>query len=38
MLGLEIAVDGRKAIDVAVSEAEHAWATALEKYFKKAVA
>ena len=35
---LEIAVDGRKTIDVAVAEAEHAWATALEKYFKRAVA
>jgi phosphoribosylformylglycinamidine synthase len=35
---IEIAVAGQKTIDVAVAEAEHAWATALEKYFKKAVA
>ncbi len=35
---LEIVVGGEKAIDVAVAEAEHVWATALERYFKKAVA
>ena len=35
---LEIAVGGRKTIDVAVGEAEQLWATALEKYFKRAVA
>jgi phosphoribosylformylglycinamidine synthase len=35
---LEIAAGGRKVIDVAIAEAENLWATALEKYFKKAVA
>ena len=35
---LEISIQGRKAIDVAVAEAEHVWATALQKHFTKAVA
>ena len=35
---LEIAVAGQKVIDLAVAEAENLWATALEKYFKRAVA
>jgi phosphoribosylformylglycinamidine synthase II len=35
---LEISAGGRKVIDVAIAEAENLWATALEKYFKKAVA
>jgi len=35
---LEISVQGRKAIDVPVAAAEQVWATALEQYFKRAVA
>jgi phosphoribosylformylglycinamidine synthase len=35
---LKITVRGQDAIDVAVSEAEHIWATALETYFKRAAA
>ncbi|HET7695472.1 MAG TPA: phosphoribosylformylglycinamidine synthase subunit PurL [Vicinamibacterales bacterium] len=35
---LAIHVDGRSAIDVAVTEAERLWSTALERYFKRAVA
>ena len=35
---LEISVEGRKAVDVAVADAEHIWATALEKFFKRAAA
>jgi phosphoribosylformylglycinamidine synthase II len=35
---LAIAIQGRNAIDVAVAEAEHVWATTLEKYFKRAAA
>jgi phosphoribosylformylglycinamidine synthase len=35
---LHITAGGRKVIDVAIAEAETLWATALEKYFKKAVA
>jgi len=35
---LEISVQGQKVIDVAVADAEQIWATALEKYFKRAVA
>jgi phosphoribosylformylglycinamidine synthase len=35
---LTIAVDGRPAIDCAVSEAETIWATALEQYFKRRAA
>jgi formate-dependent phosphoribosylglycinamide formyltransferase (GAR transformylase) len=35
---LEISIHGQRAVDVAVAEAEHVWATALEKYFERAVA
>ena len=35
---LEISLQGRTAIDIAVAEAENVWATALQKHFKKAVA
>jgi phosphoribosylformylglycinamidine synthase len=35
---LTITVDGRPAIDCAVSEAETIWATALEQYFKRRAA
>ena len=35
---LAIAVGGQKVVDLAVAEAENLWATALEKYFKRAVA
>jgi phosphoribosylformylglycinamidine synthase II len=35
---LSIAVDGRSAVDCAVSEAEGIWATALEQYFKRRAA
>jgi phosphoribosylformylglycinamidine (FGAM) synthase-like enzyme len=35
---LEISIQGRKAIDVAVAEIEAIWATALEKFFKRAAA
>jgi phosphoribosylformylglycinamidine synthase len=35
---LSITVDGRPAIDCAVSEAEGIWATALEQYFKRRAA
>ncbi len=35
---LRIAVSGRVVIDLAVDEAEHAWSTAIEKYFAKQVA
>jgi phosphoribosylformylglycinamidine synthase subunit PurL len=35
---LRIAVDGAKVVDVAVAEAENLWATALARYFKRAVA
>ena len=35
---LEIRAGGRKVVDVAIAEAETLWATALEQYFKKAVA
>jgi len=35
---LEISVQGRKAVDVPVAAAEQVWATALEQYFKRAVA
>jgi phosphoribosylformylglycinamidine synthase len=35
---LQIAAAGAMAIDVAVAAAEQVWATALEKYFKRAVA
>jgi phosphoribosylformylglycinamidine synthase subunit PurL len=35
---LEISVHGRKTIDVAVAAAEQVWSTALEQYFKRAVA
>jgi len=35
---LRIAVDGRPAIDSAISEAETIWATALEQYFKRRAA
>jgi phosphoribosylformylglycinamidine synthase len=35
---LDISIQGRKVIDVAVAAAEQVWATALEQYFKRAVA
>jgi len=35
---LEISIQGRKAIDVTVAAAEQVWASALERYFKRAVA
>jgi hypothetical protein len=35
---LEISVAGRKVVEVAVADAEHIWATALEQFFKKAAA
>ena len=35
---LQISVQGQKVIDVAVADAERIWATALEKYFKRAAA
>ena len=35
---IEIAVEGRKVIDLQVSAAERTWATALEMHFKRAVA
>src|SRR4051812_30266544 len=35
---LAISVSGQKVVDVAVSEAEHLWATSLEQHFKRAVA
>jgi phosphoribosylformylglycinamidine synthase len=35
---LEIAIQGRKTIDVPVADAETIWATALEKFFKRAAA
>jgi phosphoribosylformylglycinamidine synthase len=35
---LTIAVDGEKVVDLAVAEAENLWATALARYFKRAVA
>jgi phosphoribosylformylglycinamidine synthase len=35
---LEITIQGRKAIDVAVAELEAIWAAALEKFFKRAAA
>lgn len=35
---IEIFVKARKVVDVAVTEAENLWATALEKHFKRAVA
>ena len=35
---LEISVHGQKTIDVAVAAAEQVWSTALEQYFKRAVA
>jgi phosphoribosylformylglycinamidine synthase len=35
---LQISVNGDRAIDMAVSDAEHIWATALEKHFKRAAA
>lgn len=35
---LVITADGRDLVDVAVAEAEHVWATALEQHFKRAVA
>jgi phosphoribosylformylglycinamidine synthase len=35
---LRVTVDGAAAIDVAVSEAEHLWSTAIEQYFKRTAA
>jgi phosphoribosylformylglycinamidine synthase subunit PurL len=35
---LQITVDGRVAIDCAVTDAEHVWSTALEKFFARQVA
>jgi phosphoribosylformylglycinamidine synthase len=35
---LEISIQGRKAIDVAVADVEQIWATALEQYFKRVAA
>jgi hypothetical protein len=35
---LEISIQNRKTIDVAVAEAEQIWATALENFFKRAAA
>jgi phosphoribosylformylglycinamidine synthase len=35
---LEISIQGRKTIDVAVADIEAIWATALEKFFKRAAA
>jgi phosphoribosylformylglycinamidine synthase len=35
---IEIFVNAQKVVDVAVTEAENLWATALEKHFKRAVA
>jgi phosphoribosylformylglycinamidine synthase II len=35
---LEISVQGRKAIDVSVGEAEQVWSTALAKFFKRTAA
>ena len=35
---LEIAIEGRKAIDVSVGDAEQVWATALASFFKRAAA
>jgi len=35
---LEIAIQGRKAIDVSVGEAEQVWATALANFFKRTAA
>ncbi len=35
---LKISVDGISAIDVSVAEAEEAWATSLERYFKRVAA
>jgi len=35
---ITISAAGQKAIDVAVAEAEHVWSTAIEQYFKRAVA
>ena len=35
---LEISIQGRTIIDLAVGEAEHIWATAIEKYFKRVAA
>jgi len=35
---LQITIAGRTAVDVAVAEAENVWATALARYFKRAVA
>jgi phosphoribosylformylglycinamidine synthase II len=35
---LQVSVNGDRAIDMAVSDAEHIWATALEKHFKRAAA
>ena len=35
---LQISINGDRAIDIAVGEAEQVWATALEKYFKRVAA
>ena len=35
---LTIAIEGRSAVDVAVLDAEHIWATALEQFFKRVAA
>ncbi|HEY7057892.1 MAG TPA: phosphoribosylformylglycinamidine synthase subunit PurL, partial [Vicinamibacterales bacterium] len=35
---LSIAVDGRPAVDLPVADAEHAWSTALEQFFKRVAA
>ncbi len=35
---LQISVDGRRAIDMPVAEAEHTWSTALERFFKRVAA
>ncbi len=35
---LQISVQGQRAIDIAIGEAEQVWATTLEKYFKRVAA
>jgi len=35
---LQVSVNGARAVDISVTEAEQVWATSIEKHFKRAAA